>query len=93
MRNFVAGLVVAGLMLSAVAPVAAQQQGAPKHAKKNTVQQATETYACPMHPEVTGDEGRQVHEVRHGAREEVREASQDEERGDEARRKEQVRRL
>jgi hypothetical protein len=53
MRNFLAGLVVAGLIMSAAAPVAAQQD-AQKHAKKNTVQQATETYACPMHPEVTG---------------------------------------
>jgi hypothetical protein len=54
MRKFVAGLVVAGLVLCAQAPVAAQQQDAQKHAKKNTVQQATETYTCPMHPEVTG---------------------------------------
>jgi hypothetical protein len=54
MRNLIAGIVVAGLILSAAAPVAAQQQDAQKQAKKNTVQQATETYVCPMHPEVTG---------------------------------------
>jgi len=54
MRNFVAGLAIAGVLLSAVAPVVAQQQDAQKHAKKSTVQQATETYVCPHHPEVTG---------------------------------------
>jgi hypothetical protein len=53
MRNFIAGLVVAGLVMCAQAP-AAGQQDAQKHVKKNTVQQTAATYACPMHPEVTG---------------------------------------
>jgi hypothetical protein len=53
MRRIVAVCVIAGLMLSAAAPLAAQQQGAPKQAKKPAVQQAADTYVCPMHPEET----------------------------------------
>jgi hypothetical protein len=53
MRNFIAGLLVAGLVMSVSTPVAAQQD-AQKGARKNTVQQVAEVYVCPMHPEVTG---------------------------------------
>lgn len=51
MRKIIAMSVVAGLMFSTVMPVLAQQQGAPKHDKKPAVQQAADSYVCPMHPE------------------------------------------
>ena len=53
MRRIVAVCVIAGMMLSAVVPLAAQQQGAPKQAKKPAVQQVADSYVCPMHPEET----------------------------------------
>ena len=46
-------MIGAGMMLAAVAPLAAQQQGTPKQAKKPAVQQVADTYVCPMHPEET----------------------------------------
>jgi hypothetical protein len=51
MRRIIAMCVVAGFILSTVAPLAAQQQTAPKHDKKPVVQQAADSYVCPMHPE------------------------------------------
>jgi hypothetical protein len=51
MRKIVAVCVVAGLILSSVAPMLAQQQSAPKQDKKPAVQQAADSYVCPMHPE------------------------------------------
>ena len=53
MRRIVAVSVIAGMMLASVAPLAAQQQGTPKQAKKPAVQQVADTYVCPMHPEET----------------------------------------
>ncbi len=50
MRKMIAMCVVAGLMLSTAMPLVAQQ-GSPKRDKKPAVQQAADSYVCPMHPE------------------------------------------
>ncbi len=53
MRKIVAVSVIAGMLLATVAPLAAQQKGTPKQAKKPAVQQVADSYVCPMHPEET----------------------------------------
>lgn len=53
MRVFWIGVVVAGLVVAAQSPVAAQKQLESKAKKQLTSQVVADVFVCPMHPDVT----------------------------------------